>query len=101
MPPRATFSTIEPGLSRAISFLPMIPLVARVSGTCTVTTSDRSSRVAMSTSSTPWFAACSSVRYGVAAEHDHLHRPRPDRDRLADLAETDDPERSPAQFPVR
>jgi len=35
---------------------------------------------------------------GVAAEHDHLHRPRPDRDRLADLAETDDPERSPAQF---
>src|SRR6476661_3768766 len=35
---------------------------------------------------------------GVAAEHDHLHRPRPNRDRLADLAETDDPERSPAQF---
>ena len=34
----------------------------------------------------------------VDAEDGHLHRPRPDRDGLADLAETDDAERPPAQL---
>ena len=51
-----------------------------------------------STSSTPWLAACSAVTNGSTAEDRHLHRPRPDGDGLADLAEPDDPERPAAQL---
>ena len=63
-PPRATFSTIDPGLSFAIAALPISPRVARVSGTWTVTTSARRRSSSISTSSTPWLAACSAVTYG-------------------------------------
>ena len=37
----------------------------------------------------------------VDAEDGHLHRPRPDRDGLADLAEADDAERPAAQLEAR
>ena len=64
-----------------------------------MTTSARASeRRRTSTSSTPWLAACSAVTNGSHAEDGHLHRPGPDRDRLADLAEADDPERPAAQL---
>ena len=61
MPPRATLSTNAPGFMRAIAFAPISPVVARVSGTWTVTASDRPSSASNSTSSTPRSAACSSV----------------------------------------
>ena len=55
---RASSGRAPPGRSR--------PLVARVSGTWTVTTSDRARSVVERTSSTPWWAACSAVTYGSA-----------------------------------
>ena len=66
-PPRATLRTIEPGLSFAIAVLPMSPRVVRVSGTWTVTTSERRSSSSISTSSTPWLAACSGGHERVDA----------------------------------
>ena len=97
-PPRATLRTIEPGLSLAIASRPISPRVARVSGTWTVTTSERASISSKSTSSTPWLAAASAVTNGSTPEDGHLHRPGADRDGLADLAEADDPERPAAQL---
>ena len=46
-------------------------------------------------------AACSAVTIRVRGEDRHLHRPGPCRDRLADLAEADDPERPAAQLEAR
>src|SRR5439155_1240336 len=64
MPPRATLRTNAPGFICAIALSPMSPVVARVSGTWTVTASDRSSSASNVTSSTPRSAACSGVTYG-------------------------------------
>ena len=49
---------------RASAFASSRPVVARVSGTCTVTASDRSRSASKLTSSTPRSAACSAVMNG-------------------------------------
>ncbi len=66
-PPRATLRTIDPGFILAIAALPIRPFVPRVSGTCTVTTSERRSSSSRSTSSAPWLAAWSAVTNGSTA----------------------------------
>ena len=78
---------------------PIRPRVVRVSGTWTVIDvgaleQRRRTRPARRRGC----AACSAVTNGSDAEDGHLHRPRPDGDRLADLAEPDDAERPAAQL---
>ena len=100
-PPRATFSRIAPGFIRASSAAPISPRVVRVSGTWTETTSARARR---SSNEHELDAVMRGLLRGdvrVRGEDRHLHGPCPGRDRLADLAEPDDPERPAAQLEAR
>ena len=84
-----------------MAVLPISPRVVRVSGTWTVTTSERAQELVDLDELDAVVGRLLGGDERVDAEDRHLHRPGPDGDGLADLAEADDAERPAAQLQAR